>query len=108
MTTIDTNVSNYTLSELMAIVGLNDLDPTNIMNATSPYVEKYKQSNPTLSTFFKGVQSQLLQYSQDLYNEDNKDDAIYPDGEKQVQDRYENEYLNQKDKNLILKFGKKK
>lgn len=108
MTSIDTNVSNYTLSELMAIVGLNDLDPTSIMNATSPYVEKYKNSNPTLSTFFKGIQSQLLQFSQGLYNEDNKGDAIYPDGEKQVQDRYQNEYLTQKDKNQTDKITQRK
>jgi hypothetical protein len=108
MTSIDTNVSNYTLSELMAIVGLNDLDPTSIMNATSPFVEKYKNSNPTLSTFFKGIQSQLLQYSQGLYNEDNKGDAIYPDGEKQVQDRYQNEYLTQKDKNQTDKITQRK
>lgn len=104
MPSIDTNVSSYTLSELMAIVGLNDLDPPSIMNATSPYVEKYKQSNPTLSTFFKGIQSQLLQYSQGLYNEDDKGDAIYPDGEKQVKDRYQHEYLSQKDKNQTDKI----
>jgi hypothetical protein len=38
MSSIDTNVSNYTMSELMAIVNLNDLDPTSIMDATSPFV----------------------------------------------------------------------
>jgi len=108
MTSIDTNVSNYTLSELMAITGVNNLDPTSIMDATSPYIEKYKNSNPTLSTFFKGIQSQLLQYSQGLYNEDNKGDAIFPAGEKQVNDRYENEYLTQKDKNQTDKITQRK
>ena len=34
MPSIDTDVSNYTLSELMAIVELDDLDPTHIMNKT--------------------------------------------------------------------------
>jgi DnaJ-class molecular chaperone len=43
MKSIDTNVSNYTMSELMAIVNLDDLDPTSIMNATSPSVEKFKE-----------------------------------------------------------------
>jgi hypothetical protein len=108
MTSIDTNVSNYTLSELMAIVGVDDLDPTSIIDATSPYIEKYKNNNPTLSTFFKGIQSQLLQYSQGLYNEDNKGDAIFPAGEKQVNDRYENEYLTQKDKNQTDKITQRK
>jgi len=105
MTSIDTNVSNYTMSELMAIVNLNDLNPRSIMDATSPFVEKFKNTNPSLSTFFQGVQSQLLQYSQDLYDDDDiKDsdvrarDAIYPAGEKEVQNRYKNQYLTQSDK----------
>jgi hypothetical protein len=65
MTSIDTNVSNYTMSELMAIVNLDDLDPTSIMKATSPFVEKFKDNNPKLSSFFSDIQSQLLQYAQD-------------------------------------------
>jgi len=118
MTSIDTNVSNYTMSELMAIVNLNDLDPISIMDATLPFVEKFKYTNPSLSTFFQGVQSQLLQYSQDLYdkeynkvdNDDNddSDDAIYPSGEKEVQNRYQNEYLTQSDQTQTDKITDRK
>jgi len=120
MTSIDTNVSNYTISELMAIVGLNDLDPTSIVEATSSLIEKFKDNNPTLSTFFQDIQSQLLQYSQGLYdtddtNNNNQDDdkntsnpAIYPSGEKQIQDRYENEYLTQSDENQTNKITDRK
>jgi hypothetical protein len=97
MTSIDTNVSNYTMSELMAIVKLEDLDPTNIMNATTSFIEKFKETNPQLSVFFRDIQSELLQYSKDIYDEDNNNDAIYPVGEKQVEDRFENEYLKQDD-----------
>jgi len=109
MTSIDTNVSNYTMSELMAILNLNDLNPKSIVNATSPLIEKFKENNPTLATFFQGVQSQLLQYSQELYEKENNDDddnsdAIYPSGEKEVQDRYKNEYLTQNDKNQTDKI----
>jgi hypothetical protein len=116
MTTFDRDVSNYSMSELMAIVGLNDLDPISIMDATSIFVEKFKTSNPLLSTFFQDVQSQLLQYSQNLSYENNENnendeennnggrDAIYPIGEKQVQDRYQNEYLTQSDKNQTNKI----
>ena len=99
MTSIDTNVSNYTMSELMAIVNLDDLDPTSIMKATSPFVEKFKDNNPKLSSFFSDIQSQLLQYAQDLYDEDDTDDAVYPSGEKQLENRYKHEYLRQKDQN---------
>lgn len=97
MTSIDTNVSNYTLSELMAIVELDDLDPPNIMYQTNKYIEKFEETNPTLSVFFKDIQSQLLQYANDLYNEDDQQDAIYPTGEMQVKDRLSNEYLSQND-----------
>ena len=108
MPSIDTDVSNYTLSELMAIVELDDLDPTHIMNKTYTLIEKYKNNNPELSIFFKGIQSQLLQYSQGLYNENDEDDAIYPIGEKEVDDRYENEYLRQNDKNQTDKITERK
>lgn len=108
MTSIDTNVSNYTLSELMAIVELSDLDPTHIVEKTFYYIEKYKNSDPKLSTFFQSIQSQLLQYSQDLYDEENKKSAIYPSGEKQVMDRYENEYLTQDDQNQTNKITQRK
>jgi DNA-directed RNA polymerase specialized sigma subunit len=83
---------------------LDDLDPTSIMNATSPSVEKFKDTNPKLSNFFSDIQSQLLQYAQDLYNEDDADDAIYPDGEKQVENRYQHQYLRQKDQNQTNKI----
>ena len=101
---MDTNVSNYTMSELMAIVDLNDLDPRSIMKSTTPFIDKFKNTNPILSTFFQDVQSELLQYSQDLYNKEEDDDiggadAIFPSGEKQVEDRYQNEYLTQADQN---------
>lgn len=108
MTNIDTDVSNYTLSELMAIVGLNDLDPRTIMDKTYPLIEKYEVDNPTLSIFFKDIQSQLLRFSQGLYDESNKGDAIYPDGEKQVDERYENEYLRQSDENQTDKITERK
>lgn len=49
-----------------------------------------------------------MQYSQDLYDEDDTDDAIYPDGEKQVKDRYNNEYLKQNDKNQTDKITERK
>jgi len=97
MTSIDTNVSNYSLSELMAIVELNDLEPSNIMYQTSKYIDKFKETNPTISVFFQDIQSQLLQYAENIYDDENNNDAIYPSGEMQVKDRFENQYLTQND-----------
>jgi hypothetical protein len=121
---IDTDVNNYTLSELMTIANVNDLDPTEITNNTNSYINQFKNTNPTLSTFFQNIQSQLLQYSQGLIpnnnndndnnndNNDNnnpeEDDAIYPAGQSQTDDRYNNEYLTQNDKNQTNKITQRK
>lgn len=52
MTSINTNISDYTLSELMAIVNIEELTPENIINSTNHYIRKYKTKNPTLAVFF--------------------------------------------------------
>ena len=97
---IDTNVDNYTISELMAISGIQDFDPDEITSQTNSYINKYKTSNPQISTFFKSIQSQLLQYSADLNNtEDNPEEAQFPSGEAQTSNWLSNEALSQKDSN---------
>jgi hypothetical protein len=60
------NVSDYTLSELMAIVEVEDLNKDHIIENTNYYIRKYKNKNPALSVFFKEIQSQLLQYADEL------------------------------------------
>ena len=69
MTSVDTDVSSYTISEFMAIIEVNDIDPEEIVKNTTELINKFKVSNPQLSVFFMDVQSQLLQYSQGLLAE---------------------------------------
>jgi hypothetical protein len=125
MTTLDMNVSNYTLSELMAIVELEDLEPQDIMENTNYYIRKYKNKNPTMAVFFKEIQSQLLQYADGL-EEDTDDEnisetritvegfgnmsneAVYPAGDKQVSDWYTNQNLTQSDENQTNKITDRK
>jgi hypothetical protein len=119
MTDMDTNVSNYTLSELMAIIQVNNIDPDEIVEHTNKLINQFKVKNPKVAVFFKDVQSQLLQYAQGLLVEKEEDlsdkivvesfgnmdkAAIYPDGEKQVMDWYQNENLTQKDENQTNKI----
>ena len=128
MTSIDTNVSNYTLSELMSIVQINDdnMDPDNIIEKTNYYIKKYKKTNPVLSVFFQDIQSQLLQYSEGLQESDTDDDdnkiivkpregfsnmssdANYPDGDNQVNEWYQNQNLTQNDTNQTNKITNRK
>ena len=127
MTDIDTNVGNYTLSELLTITGIENEEVTEdeIMRKTDKLINQFKQKNPQLSVFFKGVRSQLLQYAAGLEYQSDDDlgeivvttddkmvegfgnmsgEAIYPLGEKQVSDWYKNENLTQTDKNQVNKI----
>ena len=128
MTDIDTNVSNYTLSELLTIVGIEneDVNEEEIVNKTNYLINKFKNKNPQLAVFFKDVQSQLLQYEDGLnINDDDDDDetegkifvegfgnmsneAVYPAGNKQVTDWYENENLTQSNENQANKITQRK
>ena len=126
MTDIDTNVSNYTLSELLTIVGIEneDVNEEEIVNKTNYLINKFKNKNPQLAVFFKDVQSQLLQYEDGLDINDDDDDtegkifvegfgnmsneAVYPAGNKQVTDWYENENLTQSDENQTNKITQRK
>jgi hypothetical protein len=125
MVDIDLNVKNYTLSELMTIAGLdlNYITKDDIIKNTDKLFNKFKEKNQPLAVFFLEVQSQLLQYAEGLevdYEDDTEgkiivesfgnrtDDAIYPAGEKQITDWYENENLTQTDKNQVDKITQRK
>ena len=106
---IDTNVENYTISELMAISGITNFDPDEITNKTNTFISKYKTSNPQISIFFKAIQSQLLQYSTDLNNvDDEPEEAQFPSGEVQTNKWISNEALTQKDANQQSKSTDRK
>jgi hypothetical protein len=128
MTSIDTNVSNYTLSELMAIVELNDLEPSEITEKTNKQITRFKSKNPELSVFFQAIQSELLQYADGLKDADTREDdeydtskkivvegfgnmsneAFYPAGEKQISNWYKNQNLEQSDTNQTNKITDRK
>ena len=140
MTDFDTNVGNYTLSELLTIAGIenDNINKDTIIARTNRLIKQFKGKNPRLSTFFKGVQSQLLQYEQGLNansdedddNDDDNDDgetinveprgssvegfgnmsneAIYSKGDKQISDWYQNENLTQSDQNQTNKITQRK
>jgi hypothetical protein len=118
---VDTDINNYTLAELMAIIEVQELDPNEIVKKTNVHVNKFKKSDPHLSAFFLEVQSQLLRYAQGLIVEKDKDvsdkivvetyqnmsgssDAPYTSGNKQVNNWFQNEYLMQDDPNQTSKI----
>ncbi|MCJ7802074.1 MAG: hypothetical protein MUP82_06925 [Candidatus Marinimicrobia bacterium] len=132
MTDFDTNVANYTLSELLTIVGIDgeNVTETEITEKTDKLIQKFKQKNPRMSVFFKGVKSQLLQYADGLEYQSDEDDegkimvtsderttegfgnmtneAIYPAGDRQVSTWFKNENLTQSDKGQVDKITQRK
>lgn len=122
---INTDISSYSLSELLAITGIVELDSDEILLKTDELINRFKSNRPELSIFFKAVQSQLLQYIDDNDDDDNDDDdnndddyddvdkivvepfeimndetdLKYPAGDKQVTNWYTNQSLKQDDAN---------
>lgn len=76
--TINMDIDTYTLTELMAIVGINELDQNKIIANTNAYIQKYKNTNPDISVFFSQIQDELLSAAKE-------------------NEWYENEYLQQSD-----------
>jgi hypothetical protein len=131
---IDTTIENYTLSELMAIAELQELNPPEIVKKTNVYINRFKKSNPKLSAFFIKVQSELLNYAQGsiaanddeddeddddegehhddddttkkiiVENYENMSDSKNPSNNKQQTNWDQNQYLQQSDKNQTDKI----
>ena len=58
---IDTNVDNYSDTELLVILGLTSADEDSIIYKTNMYIEKFNsENNPTMANFFQDVQDKLL------------------------------------------------
>lgn len=66
MSSIDTDINNYSIEELFAILNLNDPEEQtsiNIINATNQYINTYK-NDQAMSSFFKEMQTDLLAETQ--------------------------------------------
>jgi len=121
MTDIDTNIASYSLPELLTIADIenDNINKDQIIVKTNYLINRFKGKNPKLAVFFKEVQSELLQYVNGLevHHEENNEGkiivegfgsmsnaAIYPAGDKQISDWYENENLTQSDQNQVNKI----
>ena len=98
MSTIDYNVNNYTISEILAILDLEDPDSDEILETTNKYIERFSPSGenqPQIVQFFQSIQTKLLQYMQEL--ETSGKDAEYEPDEKQTEEWFKYQALPQKD-----------
>jgi hypothetical protein len=64
----DTNVDNYSIEELLAILELDDPNEQDIVDVSNSYIQRfqYEQPNPTFASFFTNIQRKLVQYIRDI------------------------------------------
>jgi hypothetical protein len=92
---MDYNVDNYTISELLAIVELDDPTEKEIIDRIKTYIDRFTEEGSTdLVNFFKDVQRKLLQYINELQT-GGKDAEYEPDSE-QTDEWYKYQALPQK------------
>lgn len=78
MTNIDYNVNNYTISELLAILDLDNPNETQVVKTTNNFINKFNdEDNQELAIFFQNIQTKLLQY----YNNPSPENEYTPDNE---------------------------
>jgi hypothetical protein len=96
MSYIDTEVNNYTIPELLTIIGLDESSVTsaNIISNTNEYINRFKNEYKyKLSNFFQDIQTKLLQYENQLQKK--KNPPIYTPNTKQTNEWYKYEALPQ-------------
>ena len=87
----DLNVDNYTISELLGIIELDDPTSDDIINKTNYYIKDFsKKKNLELVNFFQSIQTKLLEYMNQL--ETSGTDTEYS---KQTEEWYKYEALPQ-------------
>ncbi len=98
MPQVDTNIENYTVSELLTILDLDNPDAEQITEKTNEYIEKFtKEKNPDMVNFFRDMKTELLNYAEELYNEEEPITAELGPAREQSNNWYENINLKQKD-----------
>jgi hypothetical protein len=96
MSTVDYNTDNYTISELLAILDLDDPTEEEIIDTTNKYIDRFqKEKSPNLVVFFQDIQTKLLQYTHQLKT--GGEDAEYTPNAEQTERWFKNEALPQDD-----------
>lgn len=107
MSNLDKNVSNYSVYELMAIIGVDKLDPYEILEKTNKLINKFKY-NPEISIFFKNIQNRLMQSGNQYENESNDLDTNDLDTNDIDQDINQDLDLDNIDANITEAFENRK
>lgn len=93
------NVDDYTITELMGILQLDEMDEEIIKEKTTYYTEKFKKNDPKLSVFFANLQTKLLNYIDQLNTHTEEPPNEYEYDSKQTEDWIKYQALPQENKN---------
>lgn len=52
MTSVDTNITNYTIPELLTILDLDDVDKDEVIKKTNEYIDKFSKEKKQDMVFF--------------------------------------------------------
>ncbi len=93
---LNLNVDDYSQDDLLELLGLLDKDPVtydDIVNASTPYINKYTSDDEyDLANFFQQIQNQLLEDIDDDIN-----DNIQNNETSQIGNLWQNEQVSQED-----------
>jgi len=107
MTSIDYSINNYTISELLGILEIEDSKPSEreIMNITNKYIRRFtEEGDSQLVRFFQNIQIKLIQYLEELKREEKNNDN---NQDKQTNDWIKYQVLPQPDSNQRSKITKR-
>jgi len=94
MTSIDTNIDNYTISDLLTILDIDQPTYENVTETTSNFIDRFtNEKRPEMVTFFLDMQSKLLEYVDELETSDNP--AEYGPAKTQTDNWWANQALKQ-------------
>ena len=93
----DLNVNNYTISELLAILELDEPTNSEIIDKTNELIERFtNENNQRLVTFFTNIQTKMVEYIDDLDSGGDPEDLEYKPDTSQSLEWWQNEALPQK------------
>ena len=98
MSTVDYNTDNYTISELLTILDLDDPTEQEIVDTTNKYIDRFsKEGSSNLTSFFQDIQTKLLQYVNQLETGATAGDLEYQSSAEQTNRWFKNQALPQDD-----------
>ena len=99
-TIFNTDVSTYTISELMAIANIDQMVDIEIAEKTNILIEKYKNTSRRVSEFYQKIQTKLLDYvNHNNVSENAESDHVFVSN---VEKGVINPLLNQTETRIII------